>query len=144
MAEGLRKEYAVQQQELDKHLSSDNHYQFGPARMRVRKRVNQVPSQVDEIDVANPIDKPQVYQWKTWFEAGYGNVMVYNKYEVPANSYTWTYIANYGHFPRPTLYVDWMEVEDWGIITIMSCLIMAAMIIRKVYLLRSIVFMSQR
>ncbi|HEY8506456.1 MAG TPA: DUF1592 domain-containing protein [Gemmataceae bacterium] len=89
------------------HFQTDPVYDYGPPRLKLtddRKNV------LAEVDVPNPADEPRVYEFRRRFAAGRGGVRVTNSYSIPRLLENF-WFTRHDDFPRPTLFVDWIEVE---------------------------------
>ena len=94
-------------------------YRFGPPRMRVGSSFsNTAPLEWGTVDVTAPPSAPEVHTFRAYLAPGTGvNIGIANVYRIPRHLYNFWFKESETHmgkddtFPRPTLHVEWMELE---------------------------------
>ncbi|MEO0416028.1 MAG: DUF1592 domain-containing protein, partial [Verrucomicrobiota bacterium] len=103
------------------HFRDDRRYHYGAPRMRLKSSFsNSQPVIWGDVDVDAPISSPEIYTFQTYFDADGAGLQINNVYTIPRHLYNfWCKSSEefmdpkkHSHtFPRPTLYVDWLEIE---------------------------------
>lgn len=96
-----------QREQLMEHFRTDPIYDYGPARLRV---VVNGTDAVGIAEVSNDISKPLVFEFPVQVHQQKLEIKINNDYEVPSVPSNFHYLRD-DRFPRPTLYVDWLEIE---------------------------------
>ena len=108
-AKASRQKYweETQRDHLVKHFQTDPIYRYGPARLRV---VVNGTTAVGIAEVSNDMSDPQVFEFPVDVHQQKFEVKINNDYEVPSLAENFHYLRD-DRFPRPILYVDWLEIE---------------------------------
>ncbi|MGV3531499.1 MAG: DUF1592 domain-containing protein, partial [Chthoniobacteraceae bacterium] len=93
-----------------RHFESHRMYDYGPPRVRVGTDLGGTPKTVAEMDIDAPEKAPGIYEVRAKFTKEDGGVRLNYDYSVPRA------LENHGiqdkeGFARPTLLVDWVELE---------------------------------
>lgn len=105
------KKYQDQRVERDsKHFATHDIYNYGPPRVKVSTRIGGTPRVITELDVAATEAAPEVYEVQAHFTTERAGVKLENTYSVPKVLENF-WMQNNDEFARPTLLVDWIELE---------------------------------
>lgn len=95
--------------DMQKHYQEDIRYDFGPPRMKISGLTKGAPWALPRIDADAPFNQPRNYEFTRHFESVSSSVRVSNVYHIPKHRLS-GYLQAEG-FPRPELWVDWVEIE---------------------------------
>jgi hypothetical protein len=105
------KVYHDQQYESDlRHFSTHRMYEYGPPRVRLTQHLGSAPFVVAELDVDAPEASPKIYEVPVRFTTQDAGVDFTYAYDVPAVLENF-WLQSHDTFARPTLLVDWIELE---------------------------------
>ena len=93
-----------------RHYETDRMYDYGDPRLKVSVNITGQPRVVAEIDVAAPVDRPQVYEFRTHFNTYRAGIRLEYAYEIPREIEN-AWLQTGDEFPRPELWIDWFELE---------------------------------
>ncbi|HEX8312798.1 MAG TPA: DUF1592 domain-containing protein, partial [Chthoniobacteraceae bacterium] len=93
-----------------KHFETSRIYEYGPPRVKVTQSLGGTPRTVAELDVDAPEGAPKVYEVPIYFTAQDAGIVLDQAYEVTRSQENWQY-RDKDEFARPTLLVDWLELE---------------------------------
>ena len=91
-------------------LQAEETYNYGPPRLKLTRHLNGTPSVVAEMDVAAPKSEPQTYEVETHFTTESAGINFDQGYSVSRSLENFPYVGR-PDFPRPTLLLDWIEIE---------------------------------
>ncbi len=92
------------------HIASHPAYSYGPPRAKLILDRDGQPSTLAEIDIDSGLDNPKVYEFSAWIEDQSLGMTVAYAYNIPKHLENFWFQGN-DAFARPTLLVDWMEIE---------------------------------
>ena len=92
------------------HIATHPAYSYGPPRAKLILDRNGQPSTLGEIDIDAGLDQPKVFEFSAWIEEQSIGMTVDYAYSVPKHLENFWFQGNEA-FARPTLLVDWMEIE---------------------------------
>lgn len=93
------------------HFRNDRMYDYGPPRMKVIRNLAGQPAVIAELDVAASLSDPQIYETRARFFPARGTgVKAEYAYDIPKELENFWFQTG-DDFPRPELWVDWMEIE---------------------------------
>ena len=106
-----RKEWHLRQLESDlKHFETHRMYNYGPPRVKLTQHLDGTPRVVGEMDVDAPETAPKTYEVRAFFTGKSAGVDLAYSYDVPSMLENF-WIQGKNEFARPTLMVDWIELE---------------------------------
>lgn len=92
------------------HMATHSSYAYGPPRAKLILDRNGQPSTLGEVDIDAGLDNPKIYEFSTRIEDQSIGMTVEYAYSVPRHLENFWFQGN-DAFARPTLMVDWMEIE---------------------------------
>ena len=105
------KVYHDRQYEADlQHFVTHRMYEYGPPRVKVTQHLGSAPHVVTEMDIDAPESAPKVYEVPIRFTKQDAGVDFSYAYSVPSVLENF-WFQNHDSFARPTLLVDWIELE---------------------------------
>lgn len=97
---------------VEAHYKTDRSYRYGPPRLQILGYLGSRRPILDSYDVAAPLSEPRVYETRTLMPAVKSSLHFTNKYHIPfAPWFNPHFIVQRDDFPRPELYIDWIEIE---------------------------------
>jgi mono/diheme cytochrome c family protein len=97
------------ERDLD-HFRTDRMYDYGPPRLKLTVNLAGQPIVVGEVDIAAPLDQPQLYEMRTRMTTWKAGITVDYAYSVPKELENF-WMQGHDNFARPELWVDWFELE---------------------------------
>jgi mono/diheme cytochrome c family protein len=92
------------------HFKTDWIYNYGPPRVKVIQDLGGQPKTIAELDVPAPVSQPQVFEIRSDFTTQRAGVTLDYAYSIPSVLENF-WMQNNDAFARPTLLVDWIEIE---------------------------------
>lgn len=108
-AAAIRNNTKGQRPLVQAHFATDRSYEYGPPRMKVTSMLAGQPRVIAEFDVEAPFYRPREYEIRARFFPAFADVRIHNSYQIPANRNNSNQTQS--DFPRPELFVDWVEIE---------------------------------
>lgn len=103
--------YHEQQFQRDlRHFATDRMYDYGPPRVKVTQHLGSAPRVIAEMDIDAPEKAPKVYEIRARFTPLKAGLEFTYAYEVPRVLENF-WMQGHESFARPTLLVDWIELE---------------------------------
>lgn len=97
---------------VKEHYATDRSYRYGPPRLRIVGYLGSQRPVLDVHDVTAPMDAPQVYESLALMPAEKASLHFSNPYRIPyAPHFNPHYLVQRDDFPRPELFIDWIEIE---------------------------------
>jgi mono/diheme cytochrome c family protein len=95
---------------LRKHFEEDPRYDFGPPRLRVAGFLGSRRPILAEFDVTAPRSEPKTYEISAQLSPEKSSILLSNVYHIPGHWFLGQF-DQHDDFPRPELFIDWVEVE---------------------------------
>jgi hypothetical protein len=92
------------------HIATHPAYSYGPPRAKLTLDRNGQPSTLGEMDIDTGLDQPKIYEFQAWIEDQSIGMTVNYAYSIPKHLENFWFQGK-DAFARPTLLVDWMEIE---------------------------------
>jgi len=97
---------------VKEHYVTDRTYRYGPPRMRIVGFLGSRRPVLDAYDVTAPVSQPEVYSTKVLLTPEKSSLQFSNAYHIPfAPHFNPHYVIQRDDFPRPELFLDWVEIE---------------------------------
>ena len=93
-----------------RHFETARTYDYGAPRIRVGQSLGGRPIPLLEMDIAAPESAPEIYEVRAHFSAENAAVQFNQAYEVTRSLENWQFTGK-DEFERPTLLIDWIELE---------------------------------
>lgn len=95
---------------VEKHFETDRSYRYGSPRLKVASWLGSEQRIDAELNIDASPDAPEEYEFRTWFTPDKAGITLSNEYRIPYHHLNRRIIRRPG-FPRPTLLIDWVEIE---------------------------------
>ena len=105
-----RADHQRQVDEQMKHFETARTYDYGSPRLKISQSLGGTPRTVGELDIEALEAVPKIYEVPVYFTTQDGSVVLEQAYEVTRSLENWTF-RDKEEFARPTLLVDWVELE---------------------------------
>jgi mono/diheme cytochrome c family protein len=92
------------------HFRSDRRYDYGPPRVKLTRHLSGTPDIIAEMDIPAKKSAPGVYEVAAYFTTADAGINFEQGYTVPRSLENFMYLDK-PSFPRPTLLLDWVEIE---------------------------------
>jgi len=92
------------------HFQTDNNYNYGPPRIKLTQHLGGSPDVIAEMDIPAEKSAPGFYEVPAWFTTDGAGINLEQGYPVPRALENFTLLGK-PDFPRPTLLLDWVEIE---------------------------------
>lgn len=92
------------------HFRTHPIYNYGPPRFKLVQTLGGQPRVLLRKDVAAPAREPEVIEWEAEFSTQSAGLELVYDYSVPRLLENF-WCQTHDNFPRPELWVDWMEIE---------------------------------
>ncbi|MCW1925025.1 DUF1592 domain-containing protein [Luteolibacter arcticus] len=107
---GRSADYQRSMNEQMRHFETARTYDYGPPRVKITQALGGTPRTIAEMDVPAPESAPAVYEVRVHFSTENASIVLEQAYEVTRSLENWQFIGK-DEFARPTLLVDWLELE---------------------------------
>ncbi len=97
---------------VKRHHATDRSYRYGPPRLRVLGYLGSRRPVLAAFDVTAPLDQPKVHEVRALLTTEKTSLNFQNDYRIPyAPHFNPHHLVQRDDFPRPELFIDWIEIE---------------------------------
>lgn len=92
------------------HFKSETRFDYGSPRLKLTRHLNGTPEVITEMDISAAKSEPHIYEVSAWFTTQQAGINFQQAYSIPRALENFQ-LLDQSEFPRPTMLLDWVEIE---------------------------------